>query len=187
MCQVLSNTFLFFNEDCDEEFQDPYDLQLYNLLSNPSRIIKMVVTSLDMLVSHNPLSHFNIQLASFYNKRLPPISLDDYANRLLLYTTDFVSPVCLLAAFLLIEKLSKKFSFLVTEYTVFRLLLVGFLISHKVIDDAPHIDHKTYSLISGVSVAEINNMEIAMLRALDWDLSFDTIYFRNRVLEMKND
>eukprot|EP01041_Mallomonas_annulata_P007035 gene7035-14305_t len=154
------------------------------LLSGP-RVCEIVVRLLQRKCHHEELGNpQNIYpMPSFFNKTIPAMSLSDYAQRLLYYTRREISPSCLIVALLLVEKVTENELCPLTDFTMHRLLSTGLLLAHKVVDDAPHTDNKSYSEIAGIPLRELNSLEIEMLRALNWDLRFDFNSFVNTVYD----
>jgi hypothetical protein len=113
---------------------------------------------------------FASRMEQFFNPVAPPITLDDYVKRIIHYTRVAVSPVNIGVALMYIERIQKRELCDINDNTIFRLFLTAFLVAFKRMDDPPVMKNKDYSKIAGVSLRELNEMEIIFVKALDFDL-----------------
>lgn len=109
-------------------------------------------------------------LLKFYNYSDPPINLEDYIKRLIFYTRQSVSPVNVAVAVLYIHRIEKNGKFEVNKYSIFRLLSVAYLVAFKYMDDPPVMKNGDYCKIAGLSLTELNALEVIFLKAIDYKL-----------------
>jgi hypothetical protein len=110
-----------------------------------------------------------IDTTIFFNYSEPPISLGDYIDRLIKYTKNTISPVNLGVALLYVDRIESK-HVEVNRFSIFRLFAIAYLIAHKYTDDAPSMKNLEYSKIAGISLHELNSLEINFLKVIDFQL-----------------
>lgn len=109
--------------------------------------------------------------------RPPGISLDAYAARLLKYCK--CSPVCFTAAFAYMARLQRGGSntcggpLRVDALTAHRLMAVGCVVATKFFDDK-YYANSHYAQVAGVSLRELNAMELDLLFRLDFRARVDS-------------
>lgn len=109
-------------------------------------------------------------MAEFYNFSEPPISLGDYINRLIHYTRLSVSPVNLAVALLYIDRIERKGLCKVTKNSIFRLLSTAYLVAFKHTEDSKVFKNSEYCKIAGISVTELNRLELIFLMSINFEL-----------------
>ena len=106
----------------------------------------------------------------FFNYSEPPISLEDYINRLVYYTRISVSPVNLAVALFYLDRIEKKRVCVLNKYSVFRRFAVAYLIAFKHMEDLVVMRNSEYCKIAGISLSELNKLEVIFLTAIEFDL-----------------
>lgn len=109
-------------------------------------------------------------MIEFYCYTEPPISLLDYVKRLIHYTRIAISPVNLAVALFYLERIEKKGACEVNQFTIFRLFAVAYLVAYKFMDDPPIMKNFEFSKIAGISLSELNRLEICFLNAINFEL-----------------
>jgi hypothetical protein len=109
-------------------------------------------------------------MAEFYNYSDPPISLGDYIYRLMHYTRLSVSPVNLAVALLYIDRIERKGLCKVTKHSIFRLLSTAYLVAFKHTEDSKVMKNSEYCKIAGISVTELNQLELIFLMSINFEL-----------------
>jgi Cyclin len=109
-------------------------------------------------------------MAEFYNYSEPPISLGDYIYRLMHYTRLSVSPVNLAVALLYIDRIERKGLCKVTKHSIFRLLSTAYLVAFKHTEDSKVMKNSEYCKIAGISVTELNQLELIFLMSINFEL-----------------
>lgn len=109
-------------------------------------------------------------MIGFFNYSDPPITLDDYIKRLIYYTRISVSPVSLAVALFYLERIEKKQICEVNKHSIFRLFSIAYLIAFKHMEDLVVMRNSEYCKIAGLSLHELNKLELNFLRAIDFHL-----------------
>ncbi|PNW87325.1 hypothetical protein CHLRE_02g118050v5 [Chlamydomonas reinhardtii] len=145
------------------------------------RLIKLITAALETNVEKNEMQErFTTstvgsqhmmptgKLTVFHGLRPPPIGLQAYVERVAKFTK--CSPVCFVMALVYMDLLAQRDpDMLPTPLNVHRLLLSGVLVAAKLTDDH-YYNNAFYGRVGGVSVQEINRLELELLRLLDYRL-----------------
>ncbi|KAF2077100.1 hypothetical protein CYY_001609 [Polysphondylium violaceum] len=99
------------------------------------------------------------------NKKLPAISIKDYMSRLMKYSP--CSKECFVASLVYIDRLSIECGMLINSYNIHRILITTLLISTKYLDDIFY-NNEFYSQVGGVSLKEMNLLELDFLKMLNF-------------------
>jgi len=108
--------------------------------------------------------------------RLPPITLDAYIARLLQYAP--CEKECFLAALLFMDRLSERTDFVFNSLNIHRSYLVSLLLAAKFFEDQP-CDNGYFATVGGVSLQELNTMEVGFLQLLEFRVSVTSWEFSN--------
>jgi len=100
--------------------------------------------------------------------RLPPITLEAYVARLIQYAP--CEKECFLAALLFMDRLSERHNFVFNSMNVHRSYLVSLLLAAKFFEDQP-CDNGYFATVGGVSLQELNTMEIHYLTLIEYRVS----------------
>ncbi|CAM6118877.1 unnamed protein product [Calypogeia fissa] len=140
-------------------------------------VLNVVAAVLERLVARNErtggtlqtLSPLNAKkLTSFHGLRAPGISISKYMERIFKYTN--CSPSCFVVGYIYIDRLiHKQPDMPVTLLNVHRLLVTAVMVAAKMLDDV-HFNNAFYARVGGVSVVELNRLEIELLDRLDFRL-----------------
>ena len=106
----------------------------------------------------------------FCSKTIPPISIENYLDRIIKYTK--LETSTLILSLINIDKICELNSLQITKYNVHRLLQSSVVISIKINEDDSY-----YSKVTGVSLSEINNLEDEFLRKIRFKLWTDISLF----------
>jgi len=108
------------------------------------------------------------ELTVFHAKKLPTITIHDYMGRLQQFSC--CSEACFVLAFIYIDRvLQKNPSFPLGSLCIHRLILACLMIAIKFNDDI-YYDNAFYAKIGGISVNEMNILEISLLSLTQFDL-----------------
>jgi hypothetical protein len=103
----------------------------------------------------------------FDSSQVPEISVYDYLARLKAYTK---SDTSLLMAIIYIDRLlASDSNFTLTHLNVHRLFLTCATVAEKYINDIPYVNTH-YATFGGVSLDELNRLEVILLYGLKWRL-----------------
>jgi len=103
--------------------------------------------------------------------RLPPITLEAYIARLLQYAP--CDRECFISALLYMDRLNDRCGFVFNSYNVHRSYLTSLLIAAKFFEDQP-CDNGYFATIGGVSIMEMNNLEIQFLTLAEFRVNVTT-------------
>jgi len=104
--------------------------------------------------------------SEFHGSEPPRVSLLEYLRRIEQYAQ--CSPVCHILAVVYIERLiNTSFRFRLTAFNVHRLYISALLVAVKFCEDI-YYDNAFFARVGGVSLHEMNRMELALLKALEF-------------------
>ncbi|GAX76775.1 hypothetical protein CEUSTIGMA_g4221.t1 [Chlamydomonas eustigma] len=107
-------------------------------------------------------------LTPYHGARAPPINLEDYLQRIGQFTK--CSPVCFVMAVAYMDALNQKDPHVIPcALTIHRLMLVGTLLANKLVDDKRYSNH-FWARVGGISLQELNALELETLQRLDYRL-----------------
>jgi len=112
---------------------------------------------------------------AFHATKAPAISFEAYLERIRKYAG--CSDACFIAALIYIDRIIQtRPEFVVNSLCLHRLFFVSIVTATKFNDDH-YYDNTYYAKVGGVSVAELNRLEVEMLFLIDFALSVDTAVF----------
>ena len=111
----------------------------------------------------------------FKGSILPTISLPDYCFRILKYGR--ISSGVMVCGIVYIDFVVKSGKVDLTRYVIHRLLLAACVVAAKVVEDR-HLSNKNFSLVGGVSLPELNRLEMELCKVLDFKLTVDPNTFK---------
>lgn len=109
------------------------------------------------------------ELHHFFSQNRQPFELDFYMSRLIQYSN------CSTAAFVImlvyIDRVQKRFkSLLLTDMNCHRVILTALVLAIKYVDDEV-FSNAHYARVGGVTVKELNELEMKMLSIMDWKMT----------------
>ena len=115
---------------------------------------------------------------------IPEISIKDYMLRI--YNYSKCNNVCSLSSYINLKILIDKGIIKLTIYNIHRLLLISIMIFSKFYDD-DYYSNLYWSRIGGISLEDLNNLEIEYLNLLDYNINintekyekYNTLFFKN--------
>eukprot|EP01105_Mastigella_eilhardi_P027944 TRINITY_DN88_c0_g4_i2.p1 TRINITY_DN88_c0_g4~~TRINITY_DN88_c0_g4_i2.p1 ORF type:complete len:772 (-),score=175.69 TRINITY_DN88_c0_g4_i2:325-2640(-) len=148
---------------------EPVAMLLMNLIGGMQhRVAAATAAAAAAAVGDSATGAEQLLVTPFDSKRPPTITLHAYMGRIAQYsgcTNDTV-----IAALVLIDRvIVKNPNFLVTNRNIHRLLLTCIVVACKFYEDVFYTN-KFYARVGGVPVEEMNNLEIALLSLLGFDL-----------------
>ena len=119
----------------------------------------------------------------FYSKRPPPISLEEYLQRLHRFCP--MSTAVYLATSLYIHRLALVERVItVTARNVHRLLLAGLRVAMKALEDLSYA-HRRFAKVGGVSETELGRLEISFCFLTDFELKVDKEMLHQQAMMLK--
>ncbi|RKP35658.1 cyclin-domain-containing protein, partial [Dimargaris cristalligena] len=134
---------------------------------NSTDLIRLVAGMLDQLIAVNDRIPFERDhLTRFHSRTAPNISVVDYLTRIVRYTR--LENSCLLLILVYIDWAPGTMPvFHISSLTVHRFLITAVTISAKAICDY-YCTNTHYARVGGVSIQEMNSLEIELLNYLRW-------------------
>jgi hypothetical protein len=117
------------------------------------------------------------QLRLFDSSRFPQVSLYDYLERMKKYA--HFDEALVIALIYIDRLLAADDSFALTHRNVHRLLLTCVTVAEKHINDRPYFN-TYYASVGGVSLGELNRLEVALLYALKWQLGVSLEEYKDK-------
>jgi len=108
------------------------------------------------------------RMSKFHALRPPPISIQDYLDRIAKYSC--CSEECFVLALIYIDRLIQcNPEFLVNSLNVHRIIITSVMLAAKFFDDH-YYNNAYYGKVGGVSNAEVNSLEIEFLFMVNFNL-----------------
>ncbi|KAJ4462760.1 putative cyclin-dependent protein [Paratrimastix pyriformis] len=120
-----------------------------------------------------------------FNALTPPeISIEEYLGRLLKYMA--CSEACTILALIYIDRVIQfnNQSFVLTSLNIHRLLITSMVVAAKFFDDR-YYTNLYYAQVGGISVAELNTMELDFLFLINFSLHVSEDHYRRYFSELK--
>lgn len=130
-----------------------------------SNVVGNILEKLCEAASFNSISE---KEAIFHGAVPPKINLSNYCFRILKYGR--IDCCVLTCAIVYIDTLVRKKVVTLSEFSVHRLLLAACVVAAKVVDDK-HLTNKNFSLVGGVSLEELNQLELAICLLMNFKMN----------------
>ena len=136
------------------------------------QIIKSITLNLKDIIKENIKNKQTklIKYDLFYIGKLPPISIEDYINRIFKNTKMNMST--LIISVIYIDRFCELNGYILSFKNIHRLILAACLLSIKFNEDIS-VSTKYYADIAGISVYELNNLEFYLIVKLQFSLFVD--------------
>jgi len=150
------------------------------------KYLVVIATTLAQLTARGDKQKCSHKCFRSSSGRLPPISLEAYIARLLQYAP--CDRECFLTALIYMDRLAEKCGFVFTSMNVHRSYLVSLMVAAKFFEDQP-CDNGYFATVGGVSIQEINVMEITFLSLLEYRVAVSGVEYNlyAQVVEAKAD
>ena len=140
-------------------------------------IIKSIAQNLKDIIKEN--IHNNqmkyVKHDIFYISRLPPISLEDYINRIFKNTKMNISSLIL--SIIYIDRFCEINGYILSLKNIHRIFLTACLLSIKFNEDIS-VNTKYYSNVAGITVQDLNNLEFYLIVNLEFSLYVENDYYQ---------
>ncbi|GAM17844.1 hypothetical protein SAMD00019534_010190, partial [Acytostelium subglobosum LB1] len=117
------------------------------------------------------------------NNKLPLISIRDYIHRLFKYSP--CSRECFIMSLIYIDRLMLECGLSLNSYNIHRILITTLVISTKYQDDIFY-NNEFYSQVGGINVQEMNQLELELLRLLNFSANCSNDLFIQYSREIDN-
>ena len=136
------------------------------------QIIKSIAKNLIEIIRENNRNNQMkyVKHDIFYISKLPPISLEDYINRIFKNTKINIST--LIIAIIYIDRFCELNGYIVSNKNIHRILLTACLLSIKFNEDV-NINTNYYASVAGIPVQDLNNLEFYLIVKLEFSLFVD--------------
>lgn len=138
----------------------------------PPRVLLALTATFERLILRNEkslkclLAHR--RLTPFHGVRPPDISILKYLQRIYKYTN--CSPSCFVVGFIFMDHLvHQQPDCPLISLNIHRLMITSIMVATKLLDDV-HYDNTFYSRVGGISLAELNSLELDFLFRLSFRL-----------------
>ena len=140
---------------------------------------------LDRILETIPIQKSSLRLSEisyFDSVYKPGIDVYDYLSNIHIYVE--CSESCYILAFIYIDRLiQNNSSFKLTIMNIHKLFIATLVISIKYLDDA-YLNNTDYSKIGGITLTELNTLEMKVLEMLDYCLYIDQKTFYQYASEL---
>ena len=133
------------------------------------QIIKSIAQNLRDIIKENIRKNLMkyVKYDLFYIGRNPPISIEDYINRIYKMTKMNISSLILSVIY--IDRFSELNGYILSMKNIHRIILAACLLSIKFNEDV-NINLKYYASIAGIPAYELNNLEFYLIVKLQFGL-----------------
>ena len=142
------------------------------------RIIKSIAQNLKGIIKENIQNNqmkFVNKSDIFYLNHFPPISIEDYINRIYKGTKMNISTLIL--SIIYIDRFCETNGYILSLNNVHRILLAACLLSLKFNEDV-NIDAQYYANIAGVPINDLNNLECYLYVKLKFSLFVEHDFYQ---------
>jgi len=129
-------------------------------------LVSIIGLLLDKTVQRNDSLMRRSTLHEFESQSVCTLSASEFLSRIMRYGK--CSPCCAVVGLIYLQRIKKKVPrACITSRNLQRLLLVAVMLANKFLDDL-YFSNKHWAKIGGLSLQEINGLELTILRLLDW-------------------
>ncbi|ERN01092.1 hypothetical protein AMTRI_Chr03g52400 [Amborella trichopoda] len=120
---------------------------------------------------------FSQKISVFHGICRPAISIESYLERVFKYAN--CSPSCFVVAYVYLDRFSQRQQTLpITSLSVHRLLITSVLVAAKFMDDL-YYNNAYYAKVGGISITEMNCLEVDFLFGLGFHLNVTPTAFNS--------
>jgi hypothetical protein len=133
------------------------------------QIIKSIAQNLRDIIKENIRKNLMkyVKYDLFYISRNPPISIEDYINRI--YKNTKMNISSLILSVIYIDRFSELNGYILSMKNIHRIILAACLLSIKYNEDV-NVSSKYYASIAGIPVYDLNNLEFYLIVKLQFEL-----------------
>ncbi|XP_076916130.1 cyclin-U4-1-like [Bidens hawaiensis] len=153
--------------------------EMNKMISYLSSLLQRVADSNDL----NPRSHPQ-KISAFHGLTKPAISIQNYLERIFKYAN--CSPSCYVVAYVYLDRFTQQQPALsINSFNVHRLLITSVMIAAKFMDDI-YYNNAYYAKVGGISITEINFLEVDFLFGLGFQLNVNPTTFNTYCSYLQN-
>lgn len=136
----------------------------------PDRIVPILSRLLGEIVARNDeMATMPSQITPFHSSKPPAIPVQNYIEDRILKYAGCSEETFILALIYMDQVVQYNPDFLITSLNVHRLLITSVMLASKFFDDV-YYNNAYYARVGGISNAEVNNLEMEMLRMISFGL-----------------
>jgi hypothetical protein len=144
---------------------------------------QVVALVLEKALNQLPPNQSQEKLTVFHSRKVPGISIYDYLARL---QYSGCSDSCFVAAFIYIDRiLQKNPDISLSQLCIHRLILASVLLAIKFNDDI-YYDNAFYAKMGGISLEEMNYLEVGILSHIQFDLYIQSQVYLDYANELRS-
>ncbi|KAL3651179.1 Cyclin-U4-1 [Castilleja foliolosa] len=148
----------------DHQLQDMAPNVMPKLIAFLSSLLQRVAESNDLSRRIHPQ-----KVSVFSGLTMPTISIQSYLERIFKYAN--CSPSCYVVAYVYLDRFTQRQPALpINSYNVHRLLITSVMVSAKFMDDM-YYNNAYYAKVGGISITEMNFLEVDFLFGLGFHLN----------------
>lgn len=145
---------------------------------------EIVARVLEKAIVHMPISNEPERITVFHSRKAPSISILNYLARI--HQLAHCSESCFIVAFIYIDRLLQKNpEFPLNSLSIHRLILACVFMAIKFNDDI-YYDNAFYARLGGITLEEMNYLEVGILSYLQFDLFIAPGLYYDYVAELTN-
>ncbi|MBA0680846.1 hypothetical protein Goari_012523 [Gossypium aridum] len=149
-----------------------------NRLPGSPRVLSLLSSVLERSVRGNEKllagSKIKDVITIFHGSSAPSLNLRQYVERIFKYCK--CSNSCFVVAVIYIDRFLQRIDAYLTSLSVHRLLITSVMVAAKFLDDQ-HYNNAYYAKVGGISIEEMNRLEMRFLFDLDFRLNVTTEVF----------
>ncbi|KAI3826831.1 hypothetical protein L1987_00887 [Smallanthus sonchifolius] len=150
------------------------------LIAYISSLLQRVAESNDL----NPGFHPQ-KISAFHGLTRPTISIQSYLQRIFKYAN--CSPSCYVVAYVYLDRFTQQQPAIsINSLNVHRLLITSVMIAAKFMDDM-YYNNAYYAKVGGISITEMNFLEVDFLFGLGFQLNVNPTTFHNYCSYLQNE
>ena len=151
------------------------------------KLLEKIYLLIEALINKNKKIYLNKRLnykSSFNMKSFPLISIYDYLYRIVKYTK--IKESTLIKALIYIDRIQRNKNIIISYYNIHKLIFIAIVLSAKYSEDNP-LNKKLYSKIGGITLKELNNLEIKFCQYINYRLYIKETLFNKYYKYINND
>ncbi|KAL0079023.1 cyclin [Phycomyces blakesleeanus] len=142
---------------------------LFDLASHPTMDILCMITELLECITHANDHHLSLRESCFHARTASPIDIHSYLARILVYTP--CPNECFLSLLVYLDRMACSPSRLrIDSRNIHRLIIAGVMVATKFFSDRSFTNAR-YAKVGGISVTELNSLEIEFLRLNNYSMN----------------
>ncbi|KAL6146606.1 hypothetical protein ACLB2K_057284 [Fragaria x ananassa] len=157
------------------------------LLTEKPRVLSVLSSILERSVQKNEklvrASKMKDVVTMFHASEAPALSITKYIERIFKYSS--CSNSCFVVAYIYMERFLQRTGTCLTSLNVHRLLITSILVAAKFMD-VDCYSNGYYAKVGGVSIGEMNNLEMTFLLSLDFKLHVTTEMFEKYCQQLED-